>query len=338
MAAIGFLACSSGPSYVAPPMSAQAGSPEAAPIDRGELAATARTAFRPLPAEPTPPAHATGCKRIAVCQPEEDEPPALAYPPPFERCWPQVDRGARALSFSPKETRDARVEDAHACCYVEFTECARRPPVVGRPLYDEDGRPRRARSRRRRDWSDDAGGYSAPSARTWTRDAANEHASIGSFAILTLDLLALGAPPDLVRDAQRAALDEIAHARICYGIAASARGHAVGPASLPVPRRIQPSSFEALARETFRDGCVNEARAAVDARKRRRPREVWARIAEDEERHAELAWRIVRWALAADPAVARALREEAARLDPRDALVREVVRPCLDALLSGGAA
>jgi hypothetical protein len=127
------VACTSSPAYVAPPMSASNGGADAAAGERGELAAAGRNAFRPLPAEPAPPERSTGCKREVRCQPEEERPPALAYPPPFERCWPEVDRGALSLEFSPKETRDARIEDAHACCYIEFRDCVRRAAAAGGP-------------------------------------------------------------------------------------------------------------------------------------------------------------------------------------------------------------
>jgi hypothetical protein len=46
-----------------------------------------------------------------------------------------------------------------------------------------------------------------------------EHASVAAFARFTLDLLALGAPADLVQSAQQALGDEIAHAELCFGLA-----------------------------------------------------------------------------------------------------------------------
>ena len=51
-------------------------------------------------------------------------------------------------------------------------------------------------------------------ASAWLADALLEHASIASFAQTTLKLLALGAPSDLIADSQRAALDEVEHAKI----------------------------------------------------------------------------------------------------------------------------
>jgi hypothetical protein len=97
-------------------MTPSSGGPDASKGEPGEL--VARNAFRPLPPEPAPPERMRGCKRDVSCRVEEAEPLTLAYPPPFERCVPLP-------AFSPKETRDARVDDTHACCYVEFTGCRR---------------------------------------------------------------------------------------------------------------------------------------------------------------------------------------------------------------------
>ncbi len=70
----------------------------------------------------------------------------------------------------------------------------------------------------------------------WTRDATYEHASIASFARVTLDLLALGAPAALVSGAQRAGLDEVEHARIArFERAPSSRSASAAPASLMHP-------------------------------------------------------------------------------------------------------
>ena len=49
-------------------------------------------------------------------------------------------------------------------------------------------------------------------------------AEIASFARTSLDLLALGAPADLVAETHRAALDEIEHARIAYALASAFSG------------------------------------------------------------------------------------------------------------------
>jgi hypothetical protein len=71
---------------------------------------------------------------------------------------------------------------------------------------------------------------------------------------------------------------------------------------------------------TFREGCVGETVAALEAREALdrasdpEVRSVLERIAEDEQRHAELAWRFVRWALGQDAAIRSLIEREVARL------------------------
>jgi hypothetical protein len=108
-------ACSSAAPYVTPPMTASTVGLDASRAEPSDL--DARAVYRPLPPEPAAPG--SGCKREATCQPEADEPPPLAFPPPFERCLPTTAKGA----FSPKSTRDARIDDLHACCYAAFRGC-----------------------------------------------------------------------------------------------------------------------------------------------------------------------------------------------------------------------
>ncbi|MFZ5897429.1 MAG: hypothetical protein ACOY0T_40625 [Myxococcota bacterium] len=63
----------------------------------------------------------------------------------------------------------------------------------------------------------------------WARAACFEHASIASFNRFSLELLALGAPGDLVERANRAALDEVRHARLCFALASVYAGDDFGP-------------------------------------------------------------------------------------------------------------
>src|SRR6185437_10815965 len=62
-------------------------------------------------------------------------------------------------------------------------------------------------------------GARASLAETWTVLALLEHASVASFARVSLQLLAVGAPGDLVGATHQAALDEIRHARLCFALA-----------------------------------------------------------------------------------------------------------------------
>src|SRR6185437_10769514 len=105
--------------------------------------------------------------------------------------------------------------DAGLCCY-EIQPCG-----SGRPFLDE-GRARSADARRGDGWrsegdaphvADLAPDVRARFAAAWTADALAEHASIASFGRFALELMAVGAPADLVAAAHRAALDEVEHAR-----------------------------------------------------------------------------------------------------------------------------
>ena len=161
----------------------------------------------------------------------------------------------------------------------------------------------------------DDGGSSAV-ARAWRAAAAFEHASVASFARSTLELLALGAPLDLVERTQAAALDEVRHARLSLALARrSARGgptsgHALAidddldAAFGPLPALpTRAASHARLAVDTLVEAAVPEtlaARSAAEAARRCRDAvvaRVLAQIADDEERHAALAWDIIAWAV-----------------------------------------
>jgi hypothetical protein len=61
----------------------------------------------------------------------------------------------------------------------------------------------------------------------------------------------------------------------------------------------------------------------------------YTRIARDEQRHAELAFRFLRWALEREPHAVRARILKARRSPPVEhAVSRAVVIPCFDALLT----
>jgi len=134
--------------------------------------------------------------------------------------------------------------------------------------------------------------------------AAMEHASVASFARFSLQLMALGAPPDLVRDAHQAALDEIEHARTTFSLANLFGQANVGPDKLPAAIASIDSNIDAFVKALVLEGCVGETLGAGEGRESaqhaawREIAEPLAKIAQDEERHATLAWRTLQWALA----------------------------------------
>jgi hypothetical protein len=127
-----------------------------------------------------------------------------------------------------------------------------------------------------------------------------EAASVAAFRDLAAELERFGAPLPLRRAAHRAARDEERHARVVTGLA---RRHGAVPNS---PRRRTPPPPESLGRFLARnavEGCVRETYGAFVAHHQALRAEepavarALARIAEDETRHAELAWAIHGWGL-----------------------------------------
>jgi hypothetical protein len=140
-------------------------------------------------------------------------------------------------------------------------------------------------------------------ARAWLRDAQLEHASVAAFARFSLQLLALGAPPELIAASHQAALDEVAHAQVCFALASRYAGRALGPGELPMPSSLEPASLTDTAVATVREGCVAETIAAHLAYEQLQhasdetAQGALLRIATDETQHAALAYQFVRWAM-----------------------------------------
>lgn len=188
--------------------------------------------------------------------------------------------------------------------------------VCGRPLRTDRSQdePDRAALVARGDWTGeplnpDLTGLTAAEiaalAEHWGDQALDEHASIGSFARFTLELLAHGAPERLVRAAQQAGLDEAHHAREAFALASAFAGAPQGPSGLDgqLGAMQLAEDLTELAVATLLDGCLNEtlatalATAQRDAATDPAVRAVLQRVVDDETRHARLAWETVAWAL-----------------------------------------
>jgi len=130
-----------------------------------------------------------------------------------------------------------------------------------------------------------------------------EHASVAAFARFSLELLALGAPAELVRLAAAALGDETEHAKLCFGLATAYGGRDVGPGPLAVAGALEASSLAEKLRTAFVEACIGETCAAVEAAEAAERatdptvRAVLRRISADETRHAELGWKFAQWAL-----------------------------------------
>jgi len=143
----------------------------------------------------------------------------------------------------------------------------------------------------------------------WRENGKTEHASVAAFARLTLDLMALGAPPRLIAAANQDALDEIRHTELCFSLARALDGRSVEPAPFPEAQRVStlPRSrtlaLAKLAVDSLVDGALHEGVSARIISRLSRRCEVPAiraalrEIASDEGRHAAHGWWVVDWCL-----------------------------------------
>jgi hypothetical protein len=205
----------------------------------------------------------------------------------------------------------------------------------------------------------------------WAAVARAEHASIASFARFGARLLALAAPPTLIRAALAAADDEARHADFALARASEHGESVLAFGSLDTRGTADPhESFTDTVLACVREGCIGETLAALelttlaDACTDPRLSASLRMIADDEARHAALAWRFVQWALDREPGLAsqvaatfeRAVGPEPKAevldvherellralgclpLDERRRLeragLRRLIRPCADALLA----
>ena len=211
-------------------------------------------------------------------------------------------------SIETPPTRDSRTQTS--CCY---TALLRRKYWSGRPyVADADENPLVAPLDDADGWTDsdidpDTSALNeeecARLAAFWGQEAAAEHASVASFGRFALELLALGAPSDLVAGAHQAAVEEIRHAKLCFALARAYAGRDVGPGPFPLGSGVPLRGHDALVGATIIEGCINETIASLVARERllhcrdTSVRHVLAAIAEDEAGHAEFAWRCLEWLL-----------------------------------------
>jgi hypothetical protein len=204
----------------------------------------------------------------------------------------------------------------------------------------------------------------------WEQAALMEHASIAAFARFTLELLALGAPAQLVEQASAAMSDEQRHATTCFTLASRFAGRQIGAGPLPIDGCLANVELTEVTVTAFLEGCIGETLAAVEARELAQAvedpvlRRTLAGIADDEARHALLAWSFLRWALGqGGPALAARIRgtlraaiarpiepsrsgfmvtperelalglpSAALRAGVRRRVLEEIVTPCLDAI------
>ncbi len=201
----------------------------------------------------------------------------------------------------------------------------------------------------------------------WAHVAQLEHASVASFARVTLELMSIGAPPDILRDVQTAASDEIVHAQLAFEQASRFSGITLGPAPLSTAGVVPRLGAEAVLKGLIAEACVGETVGVAEARIAREGctdpalQGVFTQIIDDETRHAALAWRTLAWLLDRHPelvdvaedsfheAIAAVASTDTAavpscptwgllgakeRSAAREEAVQEVVWPCVQAVLS----
>ncbi len=215
----------------------------------------------------------------------------------------------RLMNTVTTATREAG-GDPQICCYHWFDYCS------GRPLFDGDALVL-AELRPGSSWSCPpelvAATLERPDHRIaadllgrvgelWVEDARMEHASIVAFARTMLELQAFAAPADLLAEVAQAGIDEVEHARLCFGLAARFSGIPREPGKL-IPPPVREADLIRLAIDTFVEGCVGETIATLAATRSGRNCTdasvslVLEQIADDEGRHAALAWRTITWLL-----------------------------------------
>jgi hypothetical protein len=210
-------------------------------------------------------------------------------------------------------------------------------------------------------------------ARAWTDAALRAHAAVATYARFALQLMSLGAPPQLLQGCSQAMQEELAHAQACFSLARRYATSQVGPGPLPTTA-LPEADVTAVVLEVVERGCIAEAVSALCAREALEhcqdpaTREVLVRHHAAKAQQAQLAWRFVAWALRgaqrelpdhvrvafltslSAPKVSAALGEtdrlllrygvlsasQRAALEQR--ILRDVVLPCMEALLARSAA
>lgn len=147
-------------------------------------------------------------------------------------------------------------------------------------------------------------------AQAWLDDARAEHSSAAAFQRLSLELMSLGAPLELVKDCQSAAADELRHTELCLAEARKLASHEGTLAIGGLPAATQSFGWRPrlwrlneLALDAIFDGALGEGVAAELAAQAAEKlvegerKESLRSIAADEKRHAELNLRIAEFCL-----------------------------------------
>jgi hypothetical protein len=234
---------------------------------------------------------------VAAC------PVGAAVPPLFEQCTRNGALEVLSVNGGP-------VVENGQCCYdllAAHSFCG----YVGRAFLVE-GDMIKARARSGGGWTQQLAprlDRLSPATRRaladeWLKDGLFEHASVATFSRFAIQLLSVGAPARLLHDTLAAGRDEVRHAELCFALASAYAGEPLEPDNFPVDATLPiDRALAAIVAETVVEGCIGETLAALQARAQldvatdpavRAALEV---TVEDETRHAELAWKVVAWAV-----------------------------------------
>jgi hypothetical protein len=146
--------------------------------------------------------------------------------------------------------------------------------------------------------------------RHWEMVARLEHSSVASFARVVLELMALGAPADLLLDTQSAAYDEVIHAQLALDVVSALRGEQVSFGPFPADQLSLRTDRDEILVSLIEEACLGEVLGVVEAgeelammQSEGGPEvlcERLTRVITDESRHAALAWRTFAWLLDGD--------------------------------------
>lgn len=197
------------------------------------------------------------------------------------------------------------------CCYPVTQMDVNDGCVVGRPLQLA-GETRAAEVVPGTGWAQAAKTTLPAAVRTrladhWAHQARGEHASVAAFNRLSLELLQLGAPAELLAQVQQAALDEVHHAREAFQLASRYAGQALAPAPLALDALRLATDWRSVGLAAAIEGCLNEtlavavATASLDASTDPLVRAHLTRVVADERRHAALSWQLLAHALRQAP-------------------------------------
>ena len=140
----------------------------------------------------------------------------------------------------------------------------------------------------------------------WIEQGLQEHASIGTFAKFTIELMSIGAPLWMIELANTAGADEIRHAQISFDIAnayldgnhGSYGAQCAIPGEFPQHQVHVDGDWNRIAVDTAIGGCIGETVSAFKMLQRSNGSifdGIVKQIAMDEVRHAALAWTVVDW-------------------------------------------